>query len=349
MTTTQYDSPEYDMQSSNLAYQVDYKNVASGKILSATKRRVSWRFGFSNGESMKEGLTASDCRGLEHEVTLTWSKASGKREVKADGQEVHFSIGKLSDVRCEASWQMRGGHLLKMVAYAAPPVLNQGVESRQYDLLIDEISFFDLPQIHNLGTITMQTTSQSNLPFDGLENHSTRSFSKKGRRSFTMNPFSRASSAPNINYENQTDATPTEPVRAFSVPEMNYESVSPQSNSQQFSDAKAFDNSGFFRAPSSPTNVQDFSTAQKPQIFHSNYGLYSQEKMITDNSSFVSTKSYPTSPNHYRNSDPTIFNMAQDNGMDFDAQQQSTIASKYSQNPGQRISRFFSSGIMHKK
>jgi hypothetical protein len=141
---------KYDMRL-NPVYQVDWQNAASGKRLSATKRRVVWRFGFSNAEAITQGSTGAHCRGEEHEISVVWSLTSGKRLVTADGQEVHFSFGKRTDTKFETSWTMSGGHILKVINHATPPLL-QIPGFRQFDLLLDGCSFFDMPKIYELGT-----------------------------------------------------------------------------------------------------------------------------------------------------------------------------------------------------
>lgn len=135
----------------NPVYQVDFQNAASGKRMSATKRRVVWRFGFSNAEAITQGLTGVNCRGEEHEISVVWSLTSGKRLVTADGQEVHFSYGKRTDTKFESSWTMAGGHIIKVINHAAPPLL-QTPGFRQFDLLLDGCSYFDMPKIYELGT-----------------------------------------------------------------------------------------------------------------------------------------------------------------------------------------------------
>jgi hypothetical protein len=141
---------KFDMRH-NPVYQVDWKNEASGKRMSATKRRVRFRFGFSNRQAISEGCTGSECRGEEHEVLLVWSLTSGKRLVLADGQQVHFSFGKRTDGRFETSWTMSGGHLFKLVAHAAPPLFATPDGFRQFDFGVDGCSFFDMPKIFELG------------------------------------------------------------------------------------------------------------------------------------------------------------------------------------------------------
>ena len=140
---------KYDMRL-NPIYQIDFQNCAAGKHISGTKRRVRFRFGFSNAEAIKEGLTGSDCRGEEHEVNLVWSLTSGKRLVLMDGDEVHFSMGNRTETLFETSWTMPGGHIVKIIAHAAPPLfVTPGF--RQFDLLLDGCSIFEMPRIYELG------------------------------------------------------------------------------------------------------------------------------------------------------------------------------------------------------
>ncbi|KAL7557196.1 hypothetical protein ACA910_001202 [Epithemia clementina (nom. ined.)] len=148
---------KYDLRV-NPVYQIDWHHEASGKRVKATKRRVRFRFGFSHRESIQQGLTGNQCRGEEHEVILIWSLTSGKRLVVADGEEIHFSTGKFTDPMFETSWQIQGGHMIKMIAYAAPPLFpTPGF--RQFDLQIDGMSFFDMPKIYELGTASSKTRS----------------------------------------------------------------------------------------------------------------------------------------------------------------------------------------------
>jgi len=135
----------------NPVYQIDFQEACSGKRVSISKRRIRWRFGFSNADAIRQGLVGTDCRGEEHEIVLVWSLTSGKRHVLADGQEVHFSQGKITEVTFETSWTMAGGHLLQIVAHAAPPLFyTPGF--RQFDFLLDGCSYFDMPKIFELGT-----------------------------------------------------------------------------------------------------------------------------------------------------------------------------------------------------
>jgi len=150
MTVAQSTS-KYDMRH-NPVYQVDWSAEASGKRVSATKRRVRFRFGFSDPAAIEAGHSGMNCRGEEHEVVLVWSLTSGKQLVIADGKEVHFSLGKRTETRFETSWTMSGGHILKVVAHMTPPVFADPTGFRQFDLFLDGFSFHDMPKIYELGT-----------------------------------------------------------------------------------------------------------------------------------------------------------------------------------------------------
>ena len=144
------DSAKYD-PAKNPVYQIDLTTASTGKVVAQTKRRVRWRFGFSNAAALADGGTGTEARGEEHEVILIWSLTSGKRLVMMDGKEVHFSMGKPTAGKFQTSWTMRGNHVLKIVAYAAPPVRNRP-GFRQFELFLDGMSYFTFPRIYELGT-----------------------------------------------------------------------------------------------------------------------------------------------------------------------------------------------------
>jgi hypothetical protein len=211
-------SCKYNM-SLNPVYQVDWQNAASGKRVSATKRRVVWRFGFSNAEAIKQGLSGVNCRGEEHEITIVWSLTSGKRLVTADGEEVHFSSGKRTDSKFETSWTMNGGHILKVINHATPPLL-QTPGFRQFDFLLDGCSFFDMPKIYELGTpdankMALARVNKSpaaaynnySVPLSPIYEHET-GYSKEGEYYHAPTPVRQ--SAPAVERQHQF-ATPPAP------------------------------------------------------------------------------------------------------------------------------------------
>mmetsp|Transcript_69095 Transcript_69095/g.102675 ORF Transcript_69095/g.102675 Transcript_69095/m.102675 type:complete len:612 (+) Transcript_69095:121-1956(+) len=128
-------------------YQMDFTSVAAGKRIATSKRRVKWRFGFSNADAIDAGQTGTSCRGREHDVTIVWSISSGKRLILVDGQEVHYSTVRSNVL--EHSWTMKGNHVLKVLAYAVPSKDVAG--ARQYDLSVDGQSFFHMPKVFELG------------------------------------------------------------------------------------------------------------------------------------------------------------------------------------------------------
>ena len=106
------------------------------------------RFGFANADALAQGKTGMECRGEEHDITLVWSITSGKRLILADGHEVHYSNSRSANF--DFSWTMKGGHVLKMVAFASPP-LSEKPGFRQYDLFVDGQSFFNFPKMFRIG------------------------------------------------------------------------------------------------------------------------------------------------------------------------------------------------------
>jgi hypothetical protein len=123
--------------------------------------KKSRRFGFANREALESGQTGIACRGEEHDVTFVWSITSGKRLLLADGHEVHYSM--VRSQTFEFSWTMKGNHVLKVVAHAAPPA--QRIPGfRQYDFFVDGKSFFTMPKVYRLGMLPDNATSNYSRP-----------------------------------------------------------------------------------------------------------------------------------------------------------------------------------------
>jgi hypothetical protein len=156
---------------STSVYQIDCQMTKKGKMFAATKRRVYWKFGFANQVALRDGLSGQDCRGEEHEIVLVWSVTSGKQFVLADGHEVHWSKSSSTALsrrrfyhdKFTCSWEMAGGHKLSIVAHATTPffknqsktIVNGSSTSqsfRQFDLIVDGVSYSDMPQMFQLGS-----------------------------------------------------------------------------------------------------------------------------------------------------------------------------------------------------
>jgi len=135
----------------NSLYQIDFTALSCGKRIASTKRRIRWRFGFTNKDALNSGLTGTDCRGEEHDITLIWSLTSGKRFVIADSQEVHYSNGKSN--LFEFSWTLRADHVLKIVAHSSFSITGKKDSCRQYDFFVNGLSFFNMPKTCRLGLI----------------------------------------------------------------------------------------------------------------------------------------------------------------------------------------------------
>lgn len=148
-------------QSSDVSYQIDCQTTKKGKLIAGTKRRICWKFGFSNPAAMQRGLTGTDCRGEEHQVVFVWSWTSGKKFVLADGHEVHWSkhnpLAETFEGPWQCSWQSQMGgakRKFEVVAYSRKSKSNTSVADgsfRNFDLIIDGVPFSKMPQMFELG------------------------------------------------------------------------------------------------------------------------------------------------------------------------------------------------------
>jgi len=134
-------------------YQVDFTAQGSGKHLSMTKKKVSFKFGYANGEALDNGAVGVECRGQEHEVVCVWSVTSGKRQIFVDGNPAHHSVTGNIKKRFILSFPFLNHHVMKLTIHAAPPVSStkNGLPQRQYDLTLDGQSFFEFVRIFELG------------------------------------------------------------------------------------------------------------------------------------------------------------------------------------------------------
>jgi len=166
-----------DIGKSQTPYQIEFNVTNTGKKITGSKRIIHFRFGFANSQALKEGKVGTDCRGDEHDIIIQWSITGGKRTINMDGREVQYQVGKRGSSTSrradilEASWRI-GNHTYDLKCYAYKPS-NGSVEKRnpywkQYSLLIDERSYFDLPQIFDLGE---QRVLYNNVPVHQVESN----------------------------------------------------------------------------------------------------------------------------------------------------------------------------------
>ena len=88
-----------------IPYRIDFTEENKGRHLDATKRKITWKFGFVHPPSVFPHLYDGDeytgyrvesvgrwggeksvgveCRGREHEIVLVWSLVSGKAHVSS--------------------------------------------------------------------------------------------------------------------------------------------------------------------------------------------------------------------------------------------------------------------------
>ena len=149
-------APKYDL-AVNPPYMINYRAKRCGKTITASKRRVTFQFGFSSADAIRDGKIEADARGEEHEIVLIWSHITGKRELFMDGRQIHTSKAARGNTKFEHSWSISGNHVLKLTAHGAAPLsascTAEGARQfRQFDLELDGMSYFDMAKIYELGT-----------------------------------------------------------------------------------------------------------------------------------------------------------------------------------------------------
>jgi len=148
-------------QAHHTAYQVDFVAVNCGKIVKSSKRKIRFRYGYSDPQALDDGKTGQDCRGSEHEILVIWSISSGKQAIAFDGREVFFDIGEASQTKLTHTWKDKTGHIIQVKIHAAPmsTKMNPDPDWKQYDLLIDGVSFFRMPKIYEIGVYPKEDVS----------------------------------------------------------------------------------------------------------------------------------------------------------------------------------------------
>jgi len=136
-----------------IAYQVDYVAVNCGKIVRASKKKIRFKFGYSDKEALAAGKTGQACRASEHEVIVIWSLSSGKQAIAFDGKEVFFDVCGASQTKLTYAWEDSRGRIFEVKIHAAPmsTKMNPNPDWKQYDLLVDGVSYFHMPKIFELG------------------------------------------------------------------------------------------------------------------------------------------------------------------------------------------------------
>lgn len=126
-------------------------------IISASKRIIRFKFGYTNEEALYAGKKGAECRGNEHEVIVTWSLSSGKQAVAFDQHEVFFAVCDTTQTKFTHTWRDENGHTFVFIAHAATLSLRSDTflianpDWRQYNLFVDGVSFFVMPKLSEIG------------------------------------------------------------------------------------------------------------------------------------------------------------------------------------------------------
>jgi hypothetical protein len=83
--------------------------------------------------------------------------SSGKQTIFLDGKEIHCVVPRTaggSQVKMECDLIFGNHHVMKHIAHASPPAVHvplDGSEQRQFDFLLDGLSFFEFSKLFELG------------------------------------------------------------------------------------------------------------------------------------------------------------------------------------------------------
>jgi hypothetical protein len=142
-------------------YQIDFSVHNASKTFGFSKKKVTFKFGVANNQALADGLTGANCRGSEHEVIFTWSLNSGKRQILADGKDVHYSEtgqnGWTSDQVFQHQFGIRvPGFSTPLRAHLITQPANRDIpQIKPFDLRINGTSYFNMSKIFQLGTPQM--------------------------------------------------------------------------------------------------------------------------------------------------------------------------------------------------
>jgi len=173
-----------------IPYQIDHSTTTTGKHISITKRRVSWKFGFMNPTVLTNYPNATDaqCRGSEHLLELIWSVASGKYSILLDNNEIvqerepSSKFPSTSNLivtnKLEQGFEIPGHllpenggwHAAHIVARAVKsPILTKtsssslpSYEMKQFDLMLNGLSYDNFLRIYQLGSPEMRSVYEAN-------------------------------------------------------------------------------------------------------------------------------------------------------------------------------------------
>jgi hypothetical protein len=109
-------------------YQVNFSEEKVGKMMKNSKMKMTWSFRESND--------------TEHDITLIWSKNTGKQEIIMDGTEIWFGRNQGRSV-LDHNWKTRDERLKLHVLATCAPKVNENF--RNYDLVINGQLFATLP------------------------------------------------------------------------------------------------------------------------------------------------------------------------------------------------------------
>jgi hypothetical protein len=159
--TTYWKASKIIMSEIFCPYQIDFSVNNTSKTFGFSKKKVIFKFGIANKQAIADGQTGANCRGSEHEVIFTWSLNSGKRQILADGKDVHYSETGQNGWTADQVFQHH--FTLRVPGISSPlrahlitqPANRDMPQIKPFDLRINGCSYFKMSKIFQLGTPQM--------------------------------------------------------------------------------------------------------------------------------------------------------------------------------------------------
>lgn len=152
--------------------QVSIENI--GRVIKTAKKKIIFKFGFADEGNLKKELQGHDCRGLEHEVQFTWSMLKGRRSILLNEDHIHYSEtghnGWMNDRLFHHPFELDVPNLgIFDCVISTQPINRDDPDSlHQFDLKINNVSYYKFNEIEKLGTPDMIVRLNGPIPKEDL-------------------------------------------------------------------------------------------------------------------------------------------------------------------------------------
>mmetsp|Transcript_125 Transcript_125/g.166 ORF Transcript_125/g.166 Transcript_125/m.166 type:complete len:412 (+) Transcript_125:88-1323(+) len=163
-----------------IPYQIDLSVETTGKHLPITKRQIRCKFGFAYIPALLDGRTGVDCRGVEFELHLKWSLASGKHFLYFNDDLVYESVAAHRTQKFEHSFEVSehifpGGHMVHVVAWltasSSSPYFRLYFNGQEYEQFLKMFELGSKKMFEAYGNALEAALSNGRVALHPLDEH----------------------------------------------------------------------------------------------------------------------------------------------------------------------------------